>query len=387
MKVAVIHNRDHSGVIRRLGQECSEHYSEKAIANVVLALSTAGHEVQLFDGDKNLLARLEQWIGSESDCIAFNMAYGIQGECRYTHLPAMLEMAGIPYTGSTPLGHALALDKIITKQLLRDAAIPTPAYCVMRTGDEECGDLRFPVVVKPRHESTSFGLQLVDDRSRLGAAVREIASRYEQDALVEEYIEGREVCVALLGNGDDIRALPIVEQDFTGRAVRMVTWEDKVHGDLSEPRKICPARIPPALAVEITRLAVETFRICRCRDYARVDVRIDRDGRPFILEINSMASLGVTGSYVLAAKTAGYAFDALVNAIVAEASRRYSRAADESEGVAGGFGDAGRDHDCRARRPERADCDRFPPANVTRLTPGGRAGSPLAWITGHADRG
>jgi D-alanine-D-alanine ligase len=326
MNVAVVQNRNHSGVISALGQKCPEVYGAKAIQSVVRALCEEGHEVLLCEGDKNLLSVLEAFMPPDSSGgptgMVFNMAYGIQGDCRYTHVPALLEMAGIPYTGSSPLGHALALDKVITKNLLRDAGIPTPQYRVMRHGDESVEGLRFPVVVKPRHESTSFGLQLVTDAKRLPAAVQAIVTQYQQDALVEEYIDGRELCVALLGN-EELEILPLVEQDFGDRELRLVMWEDKAHKAAAEPLKICPAAVDEDLAKKVREISADTFRACRIRDYARVDIRVDCNGNPYVLEINSMASLGGTGSYVLAAQTAGYSRSELVNRILDVAHSRY----------------------------------------------------------------
>ena len=255
--------------------------------------------------------------------MVFNMAYGIQGECRYTHIPAMLELAGIPYTGSSPLGHALALDKVITKDLIRAANVPTPDYAVLSRPDHPVQRLRFPVVVKPRHESTSFGLKLVADPKDLPAAVEGIVEVYKQDALVEEYIDGREVCVGLLGNGEAQETLALVEQDFGDRPLRLVTHDDKYHKGPAEPEKICPAPLAPALAEQLRRISRETFRACHLRDYARVDLRIDSAGRPYVLEINSMASLGGGGSYVLAAARTGYDFAPLVNRILDVAHERY----------------------------------------------------------------
>src|SRR5262252_7577123 len=220
MRVAVVWNNDHSGVLNRFGQPCPERYGLRTVENVLTALREFGHNALLSEGDKGMLAALERFMPPDRQGrptgMVFNMAYGIQGECRYTHVPAMLEMAGIPYTGSSPLGHALALDKVITKNLIRDAGVPTPNFRVMRRGSEDTGDLRFPVVVKPRHESTSFGLRLVQEPAQLREAVESIVAQYQQDALVEEYIEGREICVALLGN-DEIEVLPFVEPDFGGR--------------------------------------------------------------------------------------------------------------------------------------------------------------------------
>jgi D-alanine-D-alanine ligase len=327
MKTAVVHNRNGSGVINRFGQVCPEKYGEKAINAVVGALQRAGHAVLLCEGDKTLLQVLEEFMPPSPEGgptgIVFNMAYGIQGNCRYTHVPAMLEMAGVPYTGSDPLGHALALDKVITKDLLRRAGIPTPNYCVMRNGDDAAIGVRFPVIVKPRHESTSFGLRLVTEPEGLRDAADAIVEQYHQDALVEEYIDGREVCVALLGNGDDIEVLPMVEQDFGDRSLRLMTWEDKSHKGTVEPQKICPAKVSSELEERLREISLATFGVCHCRDYARVDIRIDQQGNPYVLEINSMASLGLTGSYVLAAQTAGYTMDRLITRILDVASSRY----------------------------------------------------------------
>jgi D-alanine-D-alanine ligase len=326
MKVAVVRNRNFKGVINRFGQPCPEKYGEKTVQRVVDALSENGHTVALLEADKNLLSELERFMPPGADGMptgmVFNMAYGIQGECRYTHVPAMLEMAGVPYTGSSPLGHSLALDKIITKTLIQKVGVPTPDFRVMSKAGESADGLRFPLVVKPRHESTSYGLHLVNNPEELDAAVAFVVEKYEQDALVEEYIDGRELCVALLGN-DDMEFLPLVESDFGDRKSRLITWADKFHKSAAEPEKICPVQIDERLAERLREISLATFRACHCKDYSRVDIRVDSQGNPFVLEINSMASLGGTSSYVLAAETAGYTFASMINRILDVAHRRY----------------------------------------------------------------
>ncbi|WP_445222727.1 ATP-grasp domain-containing protein (plasmid) [Bradyrhizobium sp. Pa8] len=327
MRIAVVWNSDCLGVINRFGQVCPEKYGRNAVESVMAALRDGGHETLLCEGDKTLLATLERFMPPDRQGrpsgIVFNMAYGIQGECRYTHVPAMLEMGGVPYTGSSPLGHALALDKVITKELIRAAGVPTPNFQVMRDGTEVIRELQFPVVVKPRHESTSFGLQLVHEPALLKPSVDAIVAQYDQDALVEEYIDGREICVALLGN-EGIETLPLVEHDFADRPIRLITWEDKAHRAAAEPEKICPALVDEDLAKRLRDISVATFRACFCRDYARVDIRVDRAGQPFVLEINSMAALGQGASYVLAARAAGLGFPALANRIVDVALARHA---------------------------------------------------------------
>jgi D-alanine-D-alanine ligase len=205
---------------------------------------------------------------------------------------------------------------------MADAGVPTPRYRVLRSGSESSDGLRFPLVVKPRQESTSFGLQLVQDPGQLAVAVEAVRASYQQDALVEEYIEGREICVGLLGN-ETLQFLPFVEHEFGAASVRMLTWEAKTGKLAADVRKICPAPVSEALAAGLRAISEATFRACWCRDYARVDIRIDVNGAPYVLEINSMASLGSTGSFVLAASAAGYPLDELVNRILDIAHSRY----------------------------------------------------------------
>ena len=272
--------------------------------------------------------------------MVFNMSYGIQGECRYAHVPVMLDLAGVPYTGSGPRGHSICLDKVVTKTLLERAGVPTPRFRSLSSPSERVHGLRYPLVVKPRYESTSNGLELVRDRAGLKRAVEFIVTQYSQDALVEEYIPGREVAVSLLGN-DPPEVLPLVEFDFGDRPIKMMTRPDKFHKTLDEPTKICPASLSPALTAQIKEIALAVFHLCQVRDYARIDLRIDPEGNPSVLEVNSMASLGRGGAYVLSAKVAGYKFDDLVTRIVDVAHLRY-------------FGSpATRDRDSRPEIPAR----------------------------------
>lgn len=331
MKVAVVWNNDYTGVINRFGRSPPEEYRRVSVAStvvetIVAALQEGGHVTQLCEGDKGLLATLEQFMPSNSQArpagMVFNMATGIQGDYRCAHVPAILEMAGVPYTGSGPHGHVLTIDKVVTKILLRECGLPTPNFRVMRRGSESTGDLRFPVVVKPRHEYLSLGLQLVHEPSALRQAVQSIVDQYAQDALVEEYIEGREICVGLLGN-EELEVMPLVEHDFGNRETRLITLDDKRPISGAEPPKICPAQVGDQLAAMLRDISVSTFRACMCRDYARVDLRIDRSGQPYVLEINPDPALNMRASYFLAARTAGYSFSGLINLILDVAHRRY----------------------------------------------------------------
>ncbi|MES0076872.1 ATP-grasp domain-containing protein [Mesorhizobium sp. M0058] len=328
MRVAVVTNRDVTGVINRFGQplpQPPEPWTQWECDSVVPALQEGGHEVLLCEGDKGMLSTLERFMPPDSQGrptgFVFNVAGGTQGESRFSQVPAMLEMAGVPYIGASPLGHELANDKVVTKILVRDRGVPTPKFRVMHRGDENIGDLRFPVIVKPLREGDSFGLQLIDRPSDLKQAVEGIVEQYAQDALVEEYIDGREVTVALLGN-NELEVFPFVEQKFADRAPRLMTWGAKF-GTAEKASKVCPAQIESRLATVLRDISMATFRACQCRDYARVDIRIDRFGQPFVLEIAANPSLTKGSSYCVAAKTAGHGYSSLINRILDVAHTRY----------------------------------------------------------------
>lgn len=326
MRIAVVRNDKRDGVIAPIGRPSPERYGRTTVNRVVASLCELGHTVACLEGDTTLFTELERFLqgdgndGTVEPGLVLNMAYGIQGDDRYTHVPAMLEMAGVPYTGASPLGHGVSLDKVIAKVLMAEAGVATPRFAVMTLPGEPLGELRFPLIVKPRHESTSYGLSLVHDRAELDAAVSAIVLRHRQGALVEEYIDGREICIGLLGNGPP-QLLPAVELDFRDRDLRLMTKQDKFHDSGDEPTKICPAPLEPELLRRAQEMALATFEACHARDYARVDIRLGADG-PSVLEINSMASLGGGGSFVCAAQAAGLTFTGLIERIVEVACAR-----------------------------------------------------------------
>ena len=322
MKVAIIHNKDLTRVINVFGMQNKERYSLKAVRRVAEALEDGGHNVEAIDGNMHVIESLQHFmprvVDGEGMGMVFNMAYGIQGESRYTHIPSMLEMIGIPYVGSGPSGHALALDKIITKIVMQKHQIPTPEFWVFSSADEEMSGVHYPVIVKPKMEAVSFGLKVVHNETEMRDAVAFIIREFQQQALVEQFIRGREFAVGLLGNGP-IEAFPVLEIDL-GDPDGIQTVDDK---KVQPRRKICPADLPADKSAEMVELSKRAFRALQLRDFARVDIRMDADGSIHLLEINSMASLGETGSYVAAAAAAGYDFKALVNKMLDVAAVRY----------------------------------------------------------------
>ena len=325
MRVAVIYNKkeDAEGVINVFGMQNQETYNPKTVELVASALEKGGHNVRIIDGNINVIEQLQSFmprvVQGEQPGMVFNMAYGLQGVSRYTHIPSLLEMLGIPYVGSSPAGHGIALDKVTTKVMIEAAGLPTAPYWVFYNIDQIPEDLPFPVITKPKMEAVSLGIQVIHDIQSLKVAIANLVDKFKQPVLVEQFIPGREFAVGLLGNGDP-EVLPIVEVDLEGDPNAIQSLDDK----LKKPRgKLCPAQIDEKLAEEMRRLTKETFNVLGIYDFCRVDFRMDDQGKLYILELNSMASLGKTGSYVHAAQIKGYTYESLVNRMLDVAIERY----------------------------------------------------------------
>ena len=327
MKVAVIFNKveiSDSDVIYRFGMPTKERYKPRTIEMVASALERGGHNVRIIEGNKFVIEDLQNFmprvVSGERLGMIFNMAYGIQGQSRYTHIPAMLEMLGLPYVGSAPAAHALALDKVLSKIVFTRYRLPTPVYWVFSNSDGDFSFVKYPAIVKPKMEAISFGIRIVNTEKELRHAIEFITSEFQQQALVEKFIPGREFAVALLGNGTTLETLPIVEIDLNQNPDAIQTLDDK----MDRPRKkICPAPISDNIAKRLRQLARDAFNALGLCDFSRVDFRMDKDNNIYILEINSMASLNPTGSFVYAGKIAGMDFDELVNRMLDTAVLRY----------------------------------------------------------------
>jgi D-alanine-D-alanine ligase len=327
MKVAVIYNKlevQDSDVINIFGRLTKERYDPKIVENVASALERRGHNVRVIEGNMRVIDELQNFmprvVSGERPGMVFNMAYGIQGQSRYTHVPALLEMLGIPYVGSNPAGHAVALDKVLSKMVFLQHNLPTPAFWILSDPEVEVEKIRFPAIVKPKMEAVSFGLRVVNNKNELLDAVREVTEEFQQQALVEEFIPGREFAVGLLGNGPALETLPIVEIDFGGDPGGYQSLDDKLH----HPKgKICPASVTAQVAENLRTLARKAFESLGLLDFARVDFRMDIRNKLHILEINSMASLNLAGSFVHAAQELGLDFSELVNRILEVAAVRY----------------------------------------------------------------
>ena len=326
MKVAVIYNRESQRVINLFGVPNREKYGLAAIKRIVDALKRGGHQVVALEGDKDLVDHLEEFmpqvLKGERPGMAFNLSYGIQGQARYTHVPSILEMVGIPYVGSGPLAHSLALDKVVAKMLFHQHGLPTPDFAVLMEPAFEPPELTYPLIVKPKNEAVSFGIRIVNNETELREAANVIFQSFGQPVLVERYIEGREINVGLLGNNPP-EAFPPAEIIFGEGGPDIYTYEDKTRKSGREISVACPASLDNELTAHAQEIAIKAFNVLGCYDCARVDMRLDSEDNLYILEINSLPSLGEHGSYVAAAEAVGLDFTALVNRMVDVASARY----------------------------------------------------------------
>jgi D-alanine-D-alanine ligase len=268
--------------------------------------------------------------------LVFNMVEGLHGQNREALVPAICEYVNIPYTGSDPLTLALSLHKARTKELLAYRGVPTaPFVCVERSGDLARVSLPYPVFVKPVCEGSGKGIfvnNLCETPAQLRERVPFLLERYAEPVLVETYLPGPEFTVAILGNGPQAYCLPVIGFDFATLppgAPPVYGYEAKWVWDTPEhPLAIfqCPASVAPALYREIERTALDAYFVLGCRDWCRVDIRVDGFGVPNVLELNPLPGIipdpAMNSCFPKAARAAGFAYDELVQEVVHIAWRR-----------------------------------------------------------------
>lgn len=259
------------------------------------------------EGQAGPIARaFEELPETRNTEVVFVALHGGAGEDG--RIQAVLDLIGIPYTGSGPLGSALAMDKVVSKELFTSAGIPTPAWLVgpVETSEVEAQLGGYPVIVKPSHEGSTVGVTLVGDADELGPAI-ERASTFIGLPLIEAFIPGRELAVGVLGE----EALPIVE---IRPSHEIYDYECKYTKGMSE--YLVPAPIDPEIAGEVQELAVRAHKVLRLSAYSRIDFRVDAAGRPWCLEANSLPGMTATSLLPKAAAASGIGFEELCERIV-----------------------------------------------------------------------
>lgn len=319
--------------------------SEKTINSLVDALRAGGNACEFLEGDITLFDTVRKYKPD----ICFNICEGHFGDSRESQVPAILEMLRIPYTGSRILTLSLALDKSMTKRVLTYHDLPTPPFQSFERVDEPLSpDLTFPLFVKPSKEGTGMGVSaqsIVKDEDELRHRVAHILERYKQSALVENFIEGREVTVGLVGNlegpvsrrlpeNEDapriqagLRFFPPMEVDLKPYGDTDVVYSNRLKVALADKLDyLCPAPLDDDFVDELNWLTAAVFRVTGALDVSRVDFRLDvhDDWKPYILEINPLPGLspGIS-DLVIEAAAEGVDHTYLVNMILDTALERY----------------------------------------------------------------
>jgi len=326
----------------------AEYDAPETITSIRDALESYGHVVVPLEATAELPRQL---MDAPVDLV-FNIAEGVSGRNREAAVPALCELMGIPYTGSDAATLSIALDKALSKRVLRQHGISTPEFQVMETGRERLSPkMKFPLIVKPNQEGSSKGVSahasVVDDEEGLRAVVRELLDKYRQPALIEYYIAGREFTVGLLGDKRP-RVLPPMEIVFLDKANPRPVYDYQIKQEWEKHVYYqCPAKLTPAELKSMERIARETFVALDCRDVARVDLRMDDAGEMYVLEVNPLP--GLTPGYsdlCLIANAANIDYRMLIGEILTgglkrmrEKRRADAREAEAARLPAGGNGD------------------------------------------------
>lgn len=301
-----------------------EYDSQATIDAIAGALERLGHRPRPLGGGRRLL---EQVLAAPPELV-FNIAEGAGTRSREAHVPAVLELLGIPYTHSDPLTLAATLDKAVAKRLVAAAGVRTPRFAVVSApGEAAALDLAFPLIAKPLWEGSSKGIRnasRVSDPRALAETVGRLLADYGQPVLVEEFLPGAEFTVGLLGTGPRARvvgALEIVPRrarpdEFVYSLEVKRNWEAEVDYHV-------PPRRPAEVVAEVERAALAAYRALECRDVGRVDVRLDAAGRPGFIEVNPLPGIHpVTGDLCILARGVGLTYDDLIAAILESARER-----------------------------------------------------------------
>ncbi|MFP4081723.1 MAG: ATP-grasp domain-containing protein [Candidatus Aminicenantes bacterium] len=323
IRIGLIYNlKRPESTAQRITDAEAEFDKPETIAAIRRAIESYGHEVVKLEATPELSSILP----SSGIDVAFNVAKGLRGRTRESQVPALLDLLGIPYTGSDPTTLSIALDKGLAKRLVAEAGLINPPFVLMTTGKERLPrNLYFPVIVKPVAEGSSKGIietNVVETEEELRKLVTEISARYMQAVIVESYLPGREFTVGLLGEKRP-KVLPVMEVLFTDHTQKYPVYSFDNRFVEDQIKYEVPANIESSLMSELERTARSVFSILGCRDIARIDLRLDKKGRINFMECNPLPSL-IPGysDFCLIAEAAGMNYRSLIGEILAPALRR-----------------------------------------------------------------
>jgi D-alanine-D-alanine ligase len=297
------------------------------------ALQQVGYKATLFNMNGDI-QRLLDFIKQKQPDVIFNLCESIGNESIHEmHVAGLYELLGVPYTGAPAFALGTCLNKARTKEILTYHGIKTPRFAIYKNIGELTEDglgLKFPIIVKPSREDASVGIEntsLVEDFSSLRKRVRFIFNQFDQPALVEEYINGRELNVGIIGNKRPT-ALPISEIDFSGlpnEFPKIVTYNAKWMQGTPEyvgTVGVCPANLPVELEKRLKEIALKCYRLMGLRDYGRIDIRLDKNSNPYVLEVNPNPDLSDDAGFARSARAYGLSFEDTIAKIVEYALER-----------------------------------------------------------------
>jgi len=303
-------------------EAAAEFDVEETIAALADAIAALGHTPERIGHGRALAARL---VAGDRWDLVYNIAEGVVGRAREAHVPGLLELYDIPYTGSDPLTCAATLDKAVAKRIVRDAGVATPAFAVVRNDHDCCNlPLKYPLFVKPIAEGTGKGI-MATSRVTSTAALHRISRRlletYRQPVLVEEYLPGREFTVGIVGTDAAARVVGMIEVFFLRQDAPAIysysvkdQWEQHVRYEIPQADDVSAA---------VARLALASYRALECRDVGRVDVRLDAHGVPHFMEVNPLPGMHPGHSDLpIIARMHGIPFIELVGAVITSACAR-----------------------------------------------------------------
>ncbi|RJP29475.1 MAG: ATP-grasp domain-containing protein [Candidatus Omnitrophota bacterium] len=301
----------------------AEFDSPSTVDVIANAIKACGFNVKKIGNASKVLEN----FGNLDVDIVFNISEGLTGRNRESQVPILLEMAGIPYVGSDAFTLALTLDKVMAKKIFTAGNIPTPKYFEIKTEEEliNLDHCRFPLIVKPRFEGSSKGLSensRVANEKELKAQASRIINIYKQPALVEEFIRGKEFTVAVVGN-DSPEVLPVVQIKIDGNLDLKDQFYTFARIASDKLEYVCPAKISKKLENKISELALMTYNAVECRDFGRIDFRVDEKDNPYVLEINPLPSLSTEDVFMLLAQNKGMTYAQMIGKILNGAFKRY----------------------------------------------------------------
>lgn len=337
MRIALVYNlrpssKDRNDPTLEKSIEGDEWKTVEAIGE---AIKSNGHRVKYFPISHDIYEDLKK--SKRSIDLIFNLSEGIRdGVDREAQLPMVAQILGIPHTGPTPLSSALILNKSRAKEIWKANGILTAQWQLFNSVSTPLEkSLSYPLIVKPNSEGSGIGIKkksIVNNSKELKSAAKVIIDEYHNEALVEEYLNGREFTVAIIGNGKDIQALPIVEINFDAfpqGAPRIDTYEAKfVYGVTGQATETewCPAKINKKLESEIKTAAINAYRSIGCYDFGRVDIRLDSKGRVNVIEINHppglMSDPNESSFFTISGRANGWDFNKLIGKIIESAIKR-----------------------------------------------------------------